>query len=154
MIESKEQSVMRVIFKLCAWVGKGYVFPSQARIVKLCGKWCGVKMSRRTLNRVLSTLEGEHYLERTRRHRRGPDNQLIFHSTLYKLRARAWNWAYGVGAWSSHLFGVFRVPKLAQYQSSTPTGYLLPVDKPGGRCERGEGGPSRNGPIILKFRTV
>lgn len=154
MVESKDSSVMRVLFKLSAWVGKAYVFPTQSKLVKLCDKWCSAKMSRRTLNRVLSRLESGQFIERVRRHRRGADNQLIFHSTLYKLQARAFNWAYGVGAWSSKIFGVFRVPKLAQYRVSTPTGYLSHVDKPVDGCERVKGGAARNAPIILQFRTV
>lgn len=119
VLKVKEESVMRVLFKLSAWVGKGYAYPSQRKIAKLSQKWFSVPMSRRTLCRVSSSLQVEGYIRKVSRHRRGPGGNMIFKSTLYVLQGRAFNWAYGLGAWSRRLFEVFRVPKMAQYKSST-----------------------------------
>ena len=154
VLSQKSSAVMRVMFKLCSWVGKGYAFPSQRKIVTLCEKWCGVDMSKRTLNRVLSQLEEDCFINRTRRHCRGTDGQMVFHSTLYKLGGKAYNWAHELGTWSGRLFQVFRVPKLAQYKASATASYLSPVDN---RVESGwarEEGAARSGPINLTFRTI
>jgi hypothetical protein len=110
---------LRVLFKLAAWVGKAYVFPTQRKLVKLSGKWCGVEMSRRTLNRVLRSLEDAQYLERVRRHRKTSTGALELHSTLYKLKGRAFNLVYSGKVWGEKIFRVFRVPKMAQYPSTT-----------------------------------
>ena len=67
MVKQKEQCVLLVIFKLAAWVGKLYVYPGRPKIVKLCKRWFGVKMSQRTLSRVLSSLLTAEYLGRQRR---------------------------------------------------------------------------------------
>ena len=154
MLSQKESAVMRVLLKLCAWVGKAYVFPSQMTIVSKSAKWCGVRMSRRTLNRVLGSLESSSYFQRTRRHQRSSSGNLVFHSTLYKLQSRAFNEVAASGAWAAKFFRVFRVPKMAQYRQSATAGYLSPVDK---RVESGrawEEGAARSGPINLTFRTI
>lgn len=119
MLREKDAAVMRVLFKLSAWVGKAYCFPSQAKIVRLCGKWCGVRMSRRTLCRVTARLDSASFIRRVKRHHRGPHGKMIFRSTLYLLEGRAFNWAAGLGRFSSKVFSVFRVPKLAQYQRAS-----------------------------------
>lgn len=115
MLNAKEGAVMRVFFKLCSWVGKGYCYPNQRKIAKLCVKWCGVRMSRRTLSRVTGRLDSGSFVRRVGRHQRGPDGAMIFKSTLYVLQGRAFNWAAGLGRFSTKVFSVFRVPKLAQY---------------------------------------
>lgn len=119
MLSVKEGAVMRVLFKLSGWVGKAYCYPSQKKIVKLCVKWCGVRMSRRTLCRVTGRLDSGSFVRRVRRHHRGPDGGMIFKSTLYVLQGRAFNWAASLGRFSNKVFSVFRVPKLAQYQSTS-----------------------------------
>lgn len=154
MLKQKESSVMHVLFKLCAWVGKAYVFPSQRRIVKLSSKWFGVGMSRRTLNRVMSSLETGHFLERVKRHQKGPGGKMIFHSTLYKLKGRAFNLVADQRSWSEKFFGVFRVPKMAQYQALRTAGNLSPVDNWTKSGRAWEEGAARSGPINLTFRTI
>lgn len=145
---------MRVLCKLSGWAGKGYCFPSQIKIVKLCGKWCGVSMSRRTLNRVLGGLETGQFLNRVRRHRKGPDGTMIFHSTLYKLTWRSFNWLGGLARFGRGTLSLFRVPKVAQYLFSSERGSSSPVDKSGMNDHPAFGGPARAAPIILQFRTL
>lgn len=154
MLSQKEESVTRVLFKLCGWVGKGYCFPSQRKIVKLSAKWHSVPMSRRTLNRVLGRLESDGYLARVRRHHKGEDGQLVMRSTLYKLGGRAFNHVYNLGAWAGRVFSVFRVPKMAQYKVSTSARYLHPVEKGGEDALLLSKGPARAAPIFLQIKTV
>lgn len=154
MLRQKESSVMHVLFKLCAWVGKAYVFPSQRRIVKLSLKWCGVGMSRRTLNRVMSSLETGHFLERVKRHQKGPSGEMIFHSTLYKLKGRAFNLLADQRSWSEKFFRVFRVPKMAQYKALRTAGNLSPVYNRYKSAGLQSDGAARSGPIHLTFKTI
>lgn len=154
MLREKEFSVMRVLFGLSSWAGKAYCFPSQKKIVKLSKKWCGVGMSRRTLNRVLLRLEEGSWVDRVKRHCKGPSGSIVFHSTLYRLKGKSFNWAYGLGAWSSRLFSTFRVPRLAQYKALTPEGHHRPVDGRANDERPMEEGAARSAPIVLTFRTV
>jgi len=95
--------------------GKGYCFPSQRTILVLVKQYHGIRRSRRSLNRHLSSLEGAGYFVRVRRHKRGKDGSLILRSTLYKLKGKFYRYM-GLALRSSlRFFSVFRVPFSAQY---------------------------------------
>jgi DNA-binding HxlR family transcriptional regulator len=129
MLSLKETSVLHVLLKLSSYFGKRYGFPSQKTIVRLCDEWFGVEMSRRTLNRVLASLEAKGFFERVRRISKKPDGSLWLRSTLYKLKSAAFSWIWGLKTFLKSTKSLFAVTKMAHNpsqggRSSTPCGQL------------------------------
>jgi hypothetical protein len=118
-MEAKLTPVLKTLLAVAKKFEKAYCYPSQARLLLLLRKYHKLRISRRTLNRYLRTLEGEHFFTRVRRHRQGKNGKMIFASTLYKLGGRAFNWVHDMGTMSASFFTFFRVPKLAQYKSAS-----------------------------------
>jgi hypothetical protein len=118
-MEPKLTPVLKTLLAVAKKFEKAYCYPSQARLLLLLRKYHKLRISRRTLNRYLRTLEGEHFFTRVRRHRQGKNGKMIFASTLYKLGGRAFNWIHDLGTMSASFFTFFHVPKLAQYKSSS-----------------------------------
>lgn len=116
---SQKEAILSTLLGVARKYEKAYCFPSQGCLLRLLGKRHKVVISRRTLNRRLKDLQVEGYFDRVRRHRRGDRGNLIFNTTLYKLGCRAFVWAANKLAWANHLFGVYRVPWLAQHRGST-----------------------------------
>ena len=77
---------------------KRYCWPSQAKICELYKKRTGRYMARSTLNRQLGGLVQNGWVKRTRRHRRGENGQMEFHSTLYTFRRKAIRYLSSLGA--------------------------------------------------------
>jgi hypothetical protein len=88
MVSSSLQ-LLHALYAIAAKYGKSYCYPSQEKILELLKVHYDISISRRTLNRWLAFLEGEGYLFRTRRHSRGKDGQIHFHSTLYRFGKKA-----------------------------------------------------------------
>lgn len=118
-MESQSEAIVKTLFKVARKYQKPYCYPSQRRLLQLVRKYHGFRFSLRTLNRRLAELQRARYFTRVRRHRAGPGGRMVFNSTLYKLGGRAFNWVYGLGTWSAQVFSFYRLPKLAQYRSST-----------------------------------
>lgn len=115
-------SVLDTLAGIAERHGKPYCYPSQLSIMRLLKDYHGLKLSRRTLNRWLFNLELAGYFKRVRRHRRGNNGEIIFKSTLYKLTGKLFNAMGRLAGRLKKFFGVFRVPKMAQYQ--TPPGQV------------------------------
>jgi len=115
----KQAAVLRTLLEVAGKYQKAYCFPSQAHIIKLTARWQGIKVSKRSVNRILKHLEGVGFFERVRRHHRSSEGKLVFATTLYKLLGRAFNHVASLGRWASRFFGVYRMPKLAQYKATT-----------------------------------
>lgn len=146
MNKPKSEAVIRTLLEIGAYHGKGYAFPSQKKILKLSRKWSHIKMSRRTLNRVLKELENDGWFDRVRRHREGPDGKIVFASTLYKFKARCFSYVDGLGKFANRFFSRFRVPKVSQYNlkaegciDSAPSASVLAGE---GLSKGGAGGPA------------
>jgi len=118
-MESQKEAIIKTLFKVARKYQKPYCYPSQRRILQLLGKYHHIFISLRTLNRRLVDLERERYFTRVRRHRAGLGGRMVFNSTLYKLGGRAFNWVYYQGQMAARIFSFYRLPKLAQYRSST-----------------------------------
>ena len=84
------QSTINVIGYLSKQNGKNYCYPSQEKILKLLEKFYGVLIKRRQLNYVLAYLEKENFIERKRRLKKSKDGKLVFNTTLYWLKEKAW----------------------------------------------------------------
>lgn len=70
--------------------GKNYCFPSQKKIIDLLEKFHGVVIKRRQLNYILAYLEKEQFIDRKRRLKTSNQGKIIFNTTLYWLKKRAW----------------------------------------------------------------
>lgn len=128
MLSSKETSVLRVLLKLSSYFGKRYSFAAQKTIVRLCEEWYGEKMCRRTLNRVLASLEVKGFFGRTRRHLKKPSGELLLRSTLYKLCSKAFGWLWSLKGFFNEVAGGFAVTKVAQHFSLRKEDHPHPVD--------------------------
>jgi hypothetical protein len=120
-----------------------YAYPSQAHILRLLSQHHAIKISRRTLNRHLKVLELDRFFARIRRHKRGTDNQIIFRTTLYKLKKKFFQFAGMLKAQGARFALLFRVPHPAQYQFTPNKGSgCLPLVSavPRGKALE-EGGP-------------
>ena len=95
-----------------------YCWVSQKKLVELVGKFGGIWMSNRTLNRDLRFLEDGGWIERIRRHHKGPDGKILFACTLYKFKAKVFNALFSMGNSVKRLFSHFRLPRWAEYQLS------------------------------------
>jgi len=135
---SSEVAIVRTLAGVGLSHQKPYCYPSQATILTLVGQYHGLKISRRTLNRHLSALEGSGYFERVRRHRKGPDGKLLFNSTLYKFKGKLFRFMHGLGKQASSFFRIFRVPWMAQHQAK-PSQVSI-TGQPGRAFPLGRGG--------------
>ena len=84
------QSTINVIGYLSKANGKNYCYPSQEKILKLLERFYGVFIKRRQLNYVLAYLEKEDFIQRKRRLKKSKDGKIIFNTTLYWLKEKAW----------------------------------------------------------------
>ncbi len=84
------QSTINVIGYLSKASGKNYCFPSQEKILKLLDRFYNVVIKRRQLNYILAYLEKEEFIQRKRRLKKGADGKIIFNTTLYWLKQKAW----------------------------------------------------------------
>lgn len=116
---SQKEAIMKSLFHIARKYEKAYCYPSQIRILNLIRKHYGVRRSLRTLNRRLAEMQREGFFTRTRRHRRGKDNKMVFNTTLYRIGGKAFNWLYGMGTLAKHFFSFYHVPKMARYKSNT-----------------------------------
>ena len=118
-MKSQHDAILMTLAGVAKCHNKPYCFVSQNRQLELLKKYHSWNISRRTLNRRLKELEAEGYFIRIRRHIKASNGELILRSTLYKLQAKFFAWAYKLGQWVKRFFGVFAVPKWAQYISET-----------------------------------
>lgn len=106
--------------------GKDYSFMSHEYIRQAYHRTTGHDIGERALNNHLGALERDGYFARVRRHVRGPDGSLILHSTLYRLKRRAWGYwrrlagiASRAGMPPSQVLDSSAVQESAQYQRPT-----------------------------------
>lgn len=109
----KPQAIIEVLKKLCEHYGKLYCFPSQSTIVKYCHEWEGVKMSIRTLNRILPQLEGTGWLSMACRHKQNSDGTWHFRSTMYTLSGKVFEMCKKAVARASKFFHSLGLPEMA-----------------------------------------
>jgi hypothetical protein len=81
--------LLHALYAIAAKYGKSYCYPSQEKLLELLKTHYDISISRRTLNRWLSFLEGEGYIFRTRRHSQGINGGVSFKSTLYRFSKKA-----------------------------------------------------------------
>lgn len=72
--------------------GKEHYFPCGETILKQYHWHTARELCVRALWNHLGALERDGYINRIRRHVRGPDGNLELHSTCYQLKRRAWGW--------------------------------------------------------------
>lgn len=138
LLQKPDLRVIQTLTGLAAYHGKTYVMPSQRTIVRLLRQRTGRRMSPRTLNRHLTALERDGWIERVRRHKRGRTGALELHSTLYHLKRRALAWLAGSAVAAAkilrnfaHLVDSSAVSLLAQnnnplLKSSSPAAFKPP----------------------------
>lgn len=84
------QSTINVIGYLSKSNGKNYCYPSQEKILKLLERFYNVCIKRRQLNYILAYLEKENFIQRKRRLKKSKEGKIIFNTTLYWLKEKAW----------------------------------------------------------------
>ena len=125
---SIKEGIAKVLLAIAKKYEKAYCYPSQKHILRLLRKHQFIKISIRTLNRYLKEMEEEGYFSRVRRLRCGEGGKIVFCSTLYKLGGKLFNWVYKEVSWGKRIFSLFRLPKMAQYETHRVR-YPSPVDK-------------------------
>lgn len=138
---SKEDAILLTLMGLAQHYKAKYCKPSQKKILDLCFRIHGVKMSRRTLNRLLRLLEESKTIERIRRlskrhfdngkfvesvpeincaspSQRNPEDGR-FKTTLYKFTGKCFNRMFLLARKLGNLFKFYRWPEWARrkYQS-------------------------------------
>jgi len=108
-------AILLTLGELSRRSGKGYCYPSQETVLKLCKRFYGVSRSRRSLNRHLKHLEQSNYFRRVRRHKRAGDGSLLLRSSLYILKGKLYRYLGLFLRGTVRFFSVFRVPFSAQY---------------------------------------
>ena len=120
---SKQEAVLYTLLAVAKSHGKPYCYPSQAHICKLVVKFYKLRMSRRNLNRILDQLVKLKVIERIRRHRMLKSGGILFASTLYKFKGKAFNYLIALGNRVKGLFSFFRVPNWAQHRTPYSLGF-------------------------------
>ena len=111
------EAVLRCVGGISGKHKKRYAYPSQKTILRLIYEWSGVKICIRTLNYVLRWLEDEGYFERVRRHREGPDGKMLFATTLYKLKKKAFKFLGSFKKWVEKVYPALRMQDFAEYRT-------------------------------------
>lgn len=128
-----QNAVLFTLAAVAASHGKGYCYPSQKTILKLCSQYQDSSFSIRTLNRYLLDLEEGAYIVRVRRHIRSKTGELIFKSTLYKFTKKFYNYIGSLGKQIKSFLGSIRLPFLAnnpfKEKKIISGSDSLPVDK-------------------------
>lgn len=121
------EKILETYLKVAQKYKKPYCFPAQKYMLVLLGKFYGVHISLRTLNRKLRWLEDQGYIGRTKRTRDDGRGRMIFNTTLTNLKARTFDWASRSLMKAARVFSFFRLPKMALYRFNT-TRYLSDSD--------------------------
>lgn len=116
-MESRGEAILSCLFGVSLKYGKKYCYPSQGKIEQLLSRYHKFDISNRTLNRDLAFLVSDGYLKRVRRIKRMSDGKILFTSTLYKFKAKAYIWLNRIGKWAAAVFSSFRLPKMADHRS-------------------------------------
>ncbi len=98
-MKATSQSIIQTFFYICKQSRRGYVRISQERILEILRRYYNVTISRRTLNYHLRELEDGAFISRTRRHRRGDNGQILFHTSLNHLRSRGLKYLAKLAHW-------------------------------------------------------
>lgn len=83
-------SILHTVHALQTLHHKNYCYPSQKKILKLLEKYYSVNIKRRQLNYILAFLEREGFIDRKRRLKKSREGKIIFNTTLYWLKKKAW----------------------------------------------------------------
>ena len=86
------QSIIQTFYFLQTFHGKNYSYPSQKKIIQLLKDHYPVNIKRRQLNTIIKYLEENGYLERGRRIKRDKSGVMVFKSTMYFLKGKAYRW--------------------------------------------------------------
>ena len=116
-IEGPLQAVAETLCSVCSKYEKAYCYPSQETIIRLIDEYHGIKICRRTLNRILRWLEDRGYFKRTRRHRAGPNGKMLFATTMYELKKKIFIRLNSMRKWADRVSLPLRVTVRAQYRS-------------------------------------
>jgi len=117
-LRSRPLVLVNALLGIAKKYNRKYCWVSQEKLVELVGTYGGIWMSNRTLNRDLRFLEDEGWIERIRRHHKGPDGKILFACTLYKFKAKVFNTLFSIGNAVKRLFTHYRLPLWAEYQLS------------------------------------
>lgn len=100
-VKRPDPRILSILVGLANSFGKTYCIPSQEKILELLWKFHRARMSRRTLNRHLRSMEQQQMLIRTRRHKRDRHSARgwLMRSTLYTpLFQQCWRMAREAGS--------------------------------------------------------
>lgn len=153
---SNHEAVLYTLLAVAKCHKKPYCYPSQGYICKLVKDFYKIDISRRTLNRILKKMEQSRLIERIRRHREGSDGKILFSTTLYKFKGKAFNFLIALDKRMKDLFGFFRVPKWAKYRTPKSLGFgsLMGVGGDSRLLEREKVGPPGVKDILFRLPPV
>lgn len=78
---------------------RGYCESSQLKVLSFLQKYYNTVICRRTLNYHLRALEDGAFIRRIRRHKRGPDGKILFHTTVNILKSKALKFLAQLAHW-------------------------------------------------------
>ena len=88
-MDSTNQAIIQSFFYICKQTRTGYVRISQERMLEILSTYYKTDICRRTLNYHLRELEDNNCIRRIKRHRRGENNQVLFHTSINILKKKA-----------------------------------------------------------------
>ena len=116
---SLDDFVLSYLISLCRHFKKGYCYPSQKKILAFLKKDFRYICSRRTLNYHLKRLEDSGYFRRIRRHVKDKNGILIFRSTCYVVKQKAYNLVKYLYIRFKRALGHYK-----KYKKRTPSDFL------------------------------
>lgn len=111
--DRKDKAIMNCLMAICKKAGKPHCYPSRETIIENCLKYSRVKMSLRCLDYHLEKLEAAGYIRIQCRHQKTPYDGWKYHSNLYELCQRAWEWIKKELSRLSKLAATFALQKIA-----------------------------------------
>jgi len=117
-VATPDLRILGVLAGFCGYHGKLWCFPNQRTIRNALQRRYGRTLTRRSINRHLGALQRDHYIERKRRHRRGPTGRIDMHSTIYVLKART---VRALKDFGSYMLTVAAHPWARRWLSAVPT---------------------------------
>jgi len=115
-MESRAEATLFTLLGIAKKCKKKYCYPRQSTVEKSLKSYHQFPISNRTLNRDLRKLEDEGYIRRTKRTYKPKNKPISFTSSLYRFRAKTFNWLFSLQNQVKRLFTHFRLPKWADNQ--------------------------------------
>ena len=103
-------SIIQVYQYIASIKKRGYSESSQMKVLSFLEKYYDVSICRRTLCYHLRRLEDDNFIKRIRRHKRGPDGKILFHTSVTVIKKRALSFLSKIAYWFKKVGWRLRTP--------------------------------------------